>query len=138
VSSRTQARAQPCQRGDARIRLEHAKAFLDAAELIGAEEDDVATPGVASALAVLAGIAASDAACCAVLHQRSRSQNHRDAVGLLAQLAPTGPTMARDLERLLGVKDDAHYGMLHVSSQRATAALRQAKRLVSAAATYVE
>lgn len=34
--------------------------------------------------------------------------------------------MARDLDRLLAVKDDAHYGTLHVSAQRANAALRQA------------
>ena len=43
--------------------------------------------------------------------------------------------MARDLERLLAIKDDAHYGLLHVTRQRATAALRQARRLVDAAET---
>ncbi|HZN18923.1 MAG TPA: hypothetical protein VFB84_12225 [Micromonosporaceae bacterium] len=42
-------------------------AFLEVAEMVGAEQDELATPGVAAALAVLAGIAASDAVCCAAL-----------------------------------------------------------------------
>lgn len=46
--------------------------------------------------------------------------------------------MARDLDRLLSIKDDAHYGLLHVSSQRAVAALRQAHQLVDAAAKHAE
>jgi hypothetical protein len=46
--------------------------------------------------------------------------------------------MARDLERLLAIKDDAHYGMLHVSSQRAASALRQASRLFDTATTHVQ
>ncbi|MGH9251999.1 MAG: hypothetical protein ACRD0W_21150 [Acidimicrobiales bacterium] len=46
--------------------------------------------------------------------------------------------MARDLGRLLAVKDDAHYGVLHVSKQRVTAAIRQAERVVEAAEAFVE
>jgi hypothetical protein len=112
-------------------------AFLEVAEMVGAETDELATPGVATALAVLAGIAASDAVCCAALGQRSRAQDHRQATVLLAQISPNGGAMARDLERLLAIKDDAHYGMLHVSSQRATAALRQARRLFEAASIHL-
>jgi len=51
-------------------------------------------------------------------------------LALLEQVVPAGPAMARDLDRLLAVEDDAHYGMLHVSGQRAAAAIRQARRLV--------
>jgi hypothetical protein len=98
--------------------------------LVGSQEDEVATPGVAASLAVLSGIAAADAACCAALGRRVRGQDHREAIDLLGQVAPEGTAMARDLGRLLNIKDDAHYGLLHVSSQRATAALRQARRLV--------
>ena len=105
--------------------------------MVGAERDELATPGAAAALAVLAGIAASDAVCCAVLAQRSRGQDHRQAISLLSQIAPDGPAMARDLERLLTIKDDAHYGMLHVSSQRAAAALKQARRLFDNASAHV-
>jgi hypothetical protein len=108
------------------------------AELVGAEDDNLATPGVAAALAVLAGIAASDAACCAALGQRSRGQDHRRAVELLSQIAPDGNAMASHLDRLLSIKDDAHYGLLDVGAQRAKAALRQARSLVDAATTHVD
>jgi len=56
---------------------------------------------------------------------------------LLSQVSPNGHAMARDLERLLAVKDDAHYGMLHLSHQRAVSALRQARRLVDAVSAHV-
>ncbi len=134
MSPRSVTCTETCGSSQARARLDQARAFLEVAELIGTQDDELATPNVATALAVLAGIAASDAACCAALGQRSRGQDHRQAVSLLAQATPSGKTMARDLERLLAIKDDAHYGLLHVSSQRATAALKQARRLVENAA----
>lgn len=121
----------------ARDRLSQARAFLEVAELVGTEQDELATPSVAAALAVLAGIAAADAACCAALGRRSRGQDHRQAVSLLAQVTPHGPAMARDLDRLLAVKDDAHYGLLQVSGPRAVAALRQARRLVDTAVAHL-
>jgi len=111
--------------------------FRRGAELVGTEQDALATPGVAAALAVLAGIAAADAACCAALGRRARGQDHRQALAMLAQVAPDGQAMSRDLDRLLAVKDNAHYGLLHVSGQRAAAALRQARRLVDTAVTHV-
>jgi hypothetical protein len=79
MSGHPVGRVQSCNRDQARNRLAQARAFLHVAELVGAEPDEMATPGVAAALAVLAGIAASDAACCAVLGQRSRGQDHRQA-----------------------------------------------------------
>jgi len=133
MSPRPTGRTQTCGSEHARVRLSQASAFLEVAELVGSEQDELATPGTAAALAVLAGIAASDAVCCAALGRRSRGQDHQQAVSLLTQVAPDGPEMARDLERLLAVKDDAHYGLLHVSGQRAAAALKQARRLYEAA-----
>jgi len=44
-----------------------------------------------------------------------------------------GQELARDLARLLDIKDGAHYGSVYVTSQKATAAMRQARRLVDAA-----
>lgn len=137
MSSHQVGRVQPCNRGQARNRLAQARAFLHVAELVGAEPDEMATPGVAAALAVLAGIAASDAACCAVLGQRSRGQDHRQAIELLSQIATTGKDMAKDLGRLISIKDDAHYGLLDVSTQRATTALKQARRLVDTASQHI-
>lgn len=137
MNSRSPGRAQPCDVVQAQVRLAQARAFLDTAELVAAVDDDLATPGVAAALAVLAGIAASDAACCVVLGQRSRGQDHRQATGLLRQIEPDGRTLARDLARLLDIKDGAHYGLVYVSGQKATAAIRQARRLVDAARTLM-
>ena len=56
-----------CTPADARSRLQQAEAFLETADLVLSDDTDTATPGVAAALAVPAGIAASDAACCAKL-----------------------------------------------------------------------
>lgn len=125
MNARPGGRTARCDPAQAAARLEHARAFLDVAELVGDQDDDLATPNVAASLAVLAGIAASDAVCCIALGQRSRGQDHRQASDLLRQVTGVGETMARDLGRLLSVKDDAHYGVLHVGQQRVTAAVRR-------------
>jgi len=78
-------RTQDCNRAQARVRLDQARAFLEVAELVSAEENDLANEHVSAALAVLAGIAAADAACCATLGQRSRGQDHRQALALVGQ-----------------------------------------------------
>jgi hypothetical protein len=132
VSPRTQA----CGPAEARVRLDQARAFLDVAELVGSDPDEVASPGVAAALAVLAGIAASDAACCATLGRRSRGQDHREALDLLRQVTG-GARMAQDLRRLLDIKDGAQYCMVYVSHQRATATVKQARRLIEASAALL-
>lgn len=122
-------RTERCGSREAKIRLSHARKFLEVAELV-AEEDVEESHSVSAALAVLAGIAAADAATCAALGRRSRSQNHHDAESLLEQIAPNGREMASALRRLLDMKDTAHYGLIHVSRQGLTSALRQAQNLV--------
>lgn len=132
-------RTQPCELSHAKVRLEHARSFANVAELVGAEwDDELATPSVAAALAVLSGIAAADAVCCKELRMRSRGQDHRQACDLLGTIQPDGREMARDLARLLAIKDDAHYGLLDVSTQRAKLALRQARGLVKAAEAHIK
>ncbi|MFI5732508.1 hypothetical protein ACIA49_20470 [Kribbella sp. NPDC051587] len=115
------------------MRLHQARAFLDAADLVGLEEDDLATDNVVAALSVLAGIAAADAACCAALGQRSRGQDHRQAIKLVEQAGADGKVMATALRRLLDVKDGAHYGMVYVTGEQAKAAFRNATKLVDGA-----
>jgi hypothetical protein len=130
VSPRQPPRTQTCGEDDARGRLRDARAQIALAELAGVDSTAEEKKAAASC-AVLAGIAAADAACCKALGQRSRSPNHRDAVALVRRVAPGGAEAARQLERLLGLKDQAQYGFEDVGGQKAQAALRQARALVA-------
>ncbi len=123
-------RTQPCSGADASVRLRHARKFLEVAELLADEGDDVEYASPAAALAVLAGIAASDAACCKALGRRSRAQDHREAASLFEQVTPGGKAAANTLSRLLNLKDEAHYGLFDVGGQNLKSALRQASSLV--------
>ena len=78
MSARSKGRADGCGR---------AEALSDAALLVVGDDE---FRGVAAALTVLAGIAASDAACCAALARRHRVQDHRGAVALLEGVEPGG------------------------------------------------
>jgi hypothetical protein len=129
-----QGRTQDCDRGDARTRLAHARKFLEVAELVATEKDIEESKSCAAALAVLAGIAAADAACCARLGRRSRGQDHQQAADLVEQIEPGGKAAAKALRELLSMKDTAHYGMTHISTPTLTAGLRRADHLVKFAA----
>lgn len=139
------ARRRPCT-AEARTPSTHARACLDTAKLIRGETDkpdDVNFNHVAAGNAVLAAIAASDALCCKLLGERSRGQDHRDAVGLLEQLRFGFGTdaeqarRARDLARApavaLDLKDDSHYGTLMIGVPELRRLIRAAETLVSAA-----
>ena len=138
MTPRPRPRTQPCSRAEALARLAQAESFLTAAALVIDDESDVANPGVAAALAVLAGIAAADAACCARLQLRARGQSHDEALALLAELVPHGVEMAKDLQRLLNRKDAAHYGTAFVPTAEAGRMVGWAKRMVERAARAVE
>jgi hypothetical protein len=137
MAGRAAIRTQPCSIAQARTRLAHARKFLEVAEMAAGEAADVEYASAATALAVLAGIAASDAACCAALGRRSRGQDHQQAVGLLGQVETEGHRASPALRRLLSLKDEAHYGLFDVGGQDLQAALRQAKTLVDFAAEVV-
>ncbi len=136
--ARRSTRTQSCDRTDATNRLSQAKAFVPAAELVVDDDTDDATPGVAASLAVLAGIAASDAACCARLGVRARGRAHAEAVDLLATVSPHGVDMSRDLQRLLNRKDDSHYGVAFVSAVDASRMVSWARRLMDRAGAAAE
>jgi hypothetical protein len=134
---RVKTGTQRCDAGQARKRLADARLFLELAETV----DDVSAPeslGVSAANAALAGIAAADAACCRALGERSRGEDHRDATKLVAQVQPGGEDAAKALGRLLGLKNDAEYGLATVSRANRELALRQAKKLVQFAAAVVD
>ena len=63
--------SRPCDAADARKRLGDAEKYLEVAQLV-AIEDSFEAHNVAAGLAVLAGIAAADAACCKALNESSR------------------------------------------------------------------
>jgi hypothetical protein len=133
---RVKTRTQTCDAAQARKRLADARLFLELAETV----DDVGnpeSPGVSATNAVLAGIAAADAACCRALGERSRGEDHRDATKLVAQVQPGGEDAAKALGRLLRLKNDAEYGLTTVSRANRELAIRQAKRLVDFAAAVV-
>lgn len=93
--------------------------------------DDQAEPALGSvtaSLAVLAGVAASDAARCSALGRLSRRDDHYDAEGLLADIVPGGQDAATALRRLIERKDKAQYGMVHPSGEDVKTTMRQAGR----------
>jgi hypothetical protein len=122
-----------CTPADGRSRTRTARAYLEVADLVLGERDRDEYLNVAAGLAVLAGIAASDAVCCARLRLRHRGDNHRDAADLLRQSTPDGAELAKLLLRLLDLKDEAHYGVMVVASRKARDALKWATQLVARA-----
>ncbi len=127
MSGRT-GRTQDCSAAEARGRLAKARKFLEVGELVQeiAEDGDEESASVSSALFVLAGIAAADAACCHALGRRSRAQDHHDAEALVSEIAADGS----HLRRLLNLKDEAHYGFYAVGGGKLRAASRQAQAVV--------
>ncbi|MBI1376749.1 MAG: hypothetical protein GC157_04600 [Frankiales bacterium] len=95
-------------------------------------------PGVAAGLAVLAGIAASDAICAARLGEIHRGDDHRAAADLLAGAVPDGTKLSATFKRLIDLKDEAHYGVMLIPTQRARHAIRWAATLVSRAQEETE
>jgi len=126
-------RTQRCSQADARHCLQHSKQFLEAAELAAEDQHDDGSleyGSAAATLAVLAGIAAADAACCKALGRRSRTDDHDQAATLVAEIAPDGQSAAKSLRTLVALKNDAQYGFHTVGSSELTKAVRGARKLV--------
>lgn len=105
-----------------------------AVTVLGEEPDAEATEAMGNA--VLAGIAAGDAICCAAAGSRYRGGDHRRAADHLE--AATGDrSLAALLRDLVDLKDAGHYGLRDVAAGRAKAAVRKARRLVERARTVV-
>lgn len=122
-------RTRPCTPEICRGRLRKSGQFLDAASLIADLADEEAEiADVYVTLCVHAGIAASDAICCARLGQYAHGEDHSEAVDLLSA---ADNSSAKHLRVLLGMKTKAGY-----SHQRATA--DEAKRAGRAAEELVE
>ncbi|MDP9220630.1 MAG: hypothetical protein M3P23_08835 [Actinomycetota bacterium] len=123
---------------EARSRLRAAGAYLEVADLVLAEHQGEEFLNVAAGLAVLAGIAASDAICSRRLGQIHRGDDHRAAADLLARATPDGAKLAATFRRLIDVKDEAHHGVGVVAASKARNTLRWAQHLVDRARQEVE
>lgn len=127
--NRKRGRTQRCDRQDAEGRLRDAAAHLVHAEMANGASPPAERKAATSA-AVLAGIAAADAACCKALGERSRSPDHRDAIDVVRQVSPGGEEAAKQLQRLLALKDEAQYGLEDVGSQKLNLAVQRARALI--------
>jgi hypothetical protein len=135
MSPRNRGRTVQAGAAEAKVRLNAARAFVSVAELVHAEPDDPVLPlrGVAAAVAILGGIAAADAICSVRLGEMFRGDDHMQAVDLLSRARPEGARVRGDFVRLLGIKDKVHYQAIIVTPDEAASAIRQARRMLSAA-----
>lgn len=123
---------------DARGRLRSAEAYLEVADLVLDEQSRAEFRGVAAGLAVLAGVAASDAICARRLGQIHRGDDHRAASALPEQSTPDGAKLAATFLRLIDIKDEAHYGAMVVAPRKARDSVRWSRQLVERARQELE
>jgi hypothetical protein len=123
---------------EARVRVRSAAAYLEVAELVLDEHDRDEFLNVAAGLAVLAGIAASDAICARRLGEFHRGDDHAAAAKLLRTATPDGARLDATFRRLIAVKAAAHYGVLVVAASKARDTVKWAKLLVDRAQQEVE
>jgi hypothetical protein len=128
----SQRRTRAATNADARVRFRAAQAYLEVADLALGDKS-AAMPGVAAGVAVLAGIAASDAICARRLKVIHRGDDHRAASELLAQSTPDGKQLARTFRNLIDIKDESHYGLTVVAPSKAKRAVGWARKLVERA-----
>lgn len=114
---------------DARNRRIIAMRYLEVAELAATEEGPGAN-NVVVGIAVLAGIAASDAICLAATGSRYAGEDHAEAARVLGR---TDRALGNELAKLVRLKPGAHYGSTFISDNDRTRALRAARKLVDAA-----
>lgn len=116
---------------DARSRRIIAARYLEIAELAASEEGAGAN-NVVVGIAVLAGIAASDAICLSATGSRYAGEDHAEAARVLGR---TDRALGNELAKLVRLKPGAHYGSTFLSESDRTRALRAAQKLVAAATT---
>ena len=111
-------------------RLDKAKQFLAAAEMITPSIKDSDLADAFVTLCVHAGIAASDVICCAKLNQHSIGGDHNSAIAFLARV-DKGHSI--HLKTLLDMKGHAGYSDTSVTTEYQLSAKLAAEALVNAA-----
>jgi len=136
--TRPSGQSRRCGPGEAGERFDHALRFLETAELVLEDTTRRAHANVAGALAVLAGVATADAVCCRALGRHHRGDDHRAASALLRRVEGAGVMLARDLDRLLAMKDRASYQSGYLSRADARRAVGWARRMANLGAQVLE
>jgi hypothetical protein len=98
-----------------------------------ASEDRAFAHNAAAGNAVLAAVAASDAICCVLRGLYHRGDDHNGAVDLLRSVGANGPELAKDLAKVLAVKDQVHYSGEPIPASEMRTVLRSTSRLVDEA-----
>lgn len=122
-------RTKPCPQSVRLGRLNKAKQFYKAAQIISTLIDDSELDDAYVTLCVHAGIAAGDVICCVKRGLHAQGQDHEEAVVLLRRARP-GEPFSKDLQTLLGMKSLAGYSDKPISPSRTLQALRATERLV--------
>lgn len=123
---------QTCGAADGRIRLDHARHFLDVAEIVHDNDLD-ASLSVAASLCVLSGIAAADAASCIALGERARGQGHHEAEQVVGRVPGVGDEMARRCGNCSISRTRRTTACSTSAGRKTTTTLRSARRLVELA-----
>ena len=118
---------------DARLHLDKASEFLDAAEV----NHDLGFYNAAASAAVTSGINSKDAMCLATQGITRKSDSHPDAVVELRHSGPGGAAMAPTFNRLLGVKVRAQYQARATTAKGSSDAVAWAARMCEAARRVV-
>jgi hypothetical protein len=125
----TPPRSRPGSRGDARARRIIAARYLEVADLAATEEGPGAN-NVVVGIAVLAGIAASDAICLSATGSRYAGEDHAEAARVLGRV---DKSLGNELSKLVRLKPGAHYSSTFISDSDRVRAMRAARKLVEAA-----
>ena len=122
-------KTRPVDRVHAQARLDDARAFLQQTEISLQFVDGPRRNATAVSSAVLAGIAACDAACALALGIVSAGA-HDQALRLLTRVS--GSTKAvGDLSKLVAIKAAAQYTGKSIAERQATDAIKRAQRLIA-------
>jgi len=120
-------------RRDARLHLNKAREFLEAAEGNHAR----GLHNAAASAAVTSGINSKDAICLAAKGVTGKSDSDTSAVGELRQSGSIGAAMASTFNRLLGVKVKAQYQARTMTAKGSRDAVNWATRMYEAAQRVV-
>lgn len=118
---------------EARLHLEKAREFLDAAQVsLELEQFNAATSN-----AVISGINSKDAICLRLTGTTRKADGHNEAIAELKAAGPAGAKLAPTLSRLLKLKTKSQYQTVSVAAGDANKAIDWAARLLEGAREVV-